>query len=469
MSPSRPAYYAALVLGGFLIFSYFWHARLGYVSAPGGDLYNHYHHLVQLREEGIGSFFSGYPRLFHALVLLGMQLTGSDALRVMLALLPLTVAAAGLSAYLFLRCLVGQWPGFLALWLAIFVAKQPLQTLYDGGFPNYLNVAVFFPLVLWGMAELPAAKRRGALLIGAGTLLMLLTHHFSVTYLIILAVCAVGTTEWRKTPGLVLGSLLACVVIILSPLGKGFRDQVGGVIRFGGEFPGIHLVGGLDNPNALIPYTAFPDYFGGVIFWGGVITAVLVLVQWWRKRPVPSVLVCLSGLTLLLLLTSQVKALQFPLRLARDAGVPLYLLTAYGLSVLVQQVKNRRSRYGLIAAFCLLLLPSTLARLQRLARFEPTMQYTPAQEKLAQVIGASPALAVNQLLPSVPHPNIQPVLLEGETTAGSLKGALEGKDYVLLEEGGPEFASIQAVLLENGFQLLQTERDPLKTVWLYGR
>ncbi|MEZ0286854.1 MAG: hypothetical protein ACAH35_03395 [Candidatus Paceibacterota bacterium] len=463
---------AALVLGTYLVGSYVLFRHFGYVSAPGGDLYNHAMKVALLQEQGVGAFFAGYPKLFHALVLLGVEVSGKDALRVMLAYLPLVVGAAGAVSFLLLKRLQGSWAGVLALGLTLWVATQPLQTLYDGGFPNYISVAVWLPLVLLGVSYLEDTKKKqrvlGGILIALGVILMMLTHHFSVAYLVILFVAGC-VISWRLTWKLLLAGLVAMLAFLLSPLSAGVRDLASAVVQFGGAFPWIHLVGTLDNPNALISVRAFPEYFTPLIWWGGFAALVWVCILMLARKPVPLTVKLLAVLTFVLLVCSQMEVFGFPLRLARDAGVPLLFLFVYGAAHFTQKAFAKDRVWGVASLLflALFLLPSLHDRFERMTHFEPAMQYTPAQDKIASYDSPGLMVALDQLLPVIAHPKARPY--EFKTEFLFREDIVQMKCLIMIEAGDAYVARIEGILKEYGFVLIERETDPLKSVRLYCR
>jgi hypothetical protein len=480
MQPLTPRRVASALSLLFLILAYSSVHRFGYISAPGGDLYNHFTHIRELVEQGLPAFFSGYPKLFHLIVMIGIGLTGMDALRVMLYLYPLLIIGAGWSAYALLRSLKGEWAGVMALFGTLFVANQPLQTLYDGGFPNYMSVAIWLPLVLLGVTYLDktrlAEQAKGAALISGAGLLILITHHFSAFYLLVLAAGAALLN--RKRYGRYFVWLVVAILLILAtPFGSGARNILAGVLIFDGSFPFLHIVGKLDNPNALIPFWGFPDYFTPVIFWFGLSVVGLIIYAWRLGKRLPQAVSLLAILSLTLMLASQVALFGFPLRLARDAGVPLLLLACYGIATLVDWFHRRGYRAAGIALGIILALGLWRPVTQHVGRFmvfEPTMQYTPAQEDLLQQVPADdPIVAIDQLLPAVVHRNVRPLMVEGDA-ARLLQSDLQRARFALVTAkrgplAGEVFARYEAALEKAGYVLYLEKEDPLHVSRMYAR
>ncbi len=471
MSRRLPFTIAAVLVTAFIVTSYLVFRQFGYVTAPGGDLYNHAQMVFDLQRQGASIFFSGYPKLFHTVVLAGVDLLHHDPLKIMLLYLPIVIALAGLSAFLLLNRLRGPWAGLLGLVLVMFVAIQPLQTLYDGGFPNFISVSVWLPIVLLGIADLDAGGRynaRGISLTFLGAVLIVLTHHFSALYLVILLVASAffstKTVRWYLLSAFVIG-----LVILLSPVASGARNLLSSVIQFGGMFPWVHIVGQIDNPNAIINITSYGDYFGPFIYFAGLLTMGGVILAWIRKIRIPLPISLLTVLGIVLLICSQIEAFRFPLRLARDAGVPLTLLTAYGVSIVLYAVKpNRVLTNGFAIVLVLAMLPALITRFDRLFTFEPDMQYTPAQAAMAARAQGAPAIFVNQLLVSIAFPNVKPIFPDQQSDT-LLAPLITSERLVLLNVNDPNFRKYEKVLAVAQYSFIAEDSDPLNRVRFYAR
>ena len=472
--PTRlPLILLSLLLGSFLIFWYVEAHRLGYVSAPGGDLYNHAQNVFLLQDEGLRAFTHGYPKLFHLMVLIGMKLTGRNPLVVMLGLFPLVQVAAAGMAFLLMRRLGSVWTGLVAAVLVLWVSGQPLQTLYDGGFPNYISASIWLPMTLLGITELARRRTLGIILSVCGVLAVLLTHHFSVFYVLIFALSVIWIQRRYLSRNVWYG-VAGAVLLLLSPLAANARDLLASVVQVGSGFPWVHLVGHLDNPNAILPLRAYPEYFNPMIFWVGLITMALVLTL---GKKAPLALKILAIWAVALLLASRVEAVGFPVRLARDAGVPLAMLAAYGLGWLGHKLAEMSAgSISLRAIAVLLTVPvvvivslATLDRITRLTTFDPIMQYTPAQAALVEQIQPGEAAgAVNQLLPSVVNRQIKPLFFDG-TEADNLAQLQPLHAVLVVDSQDATYDSALQLLQKSKFRQVAVASDVMRTVYLWRR
>lgn len=466
----------------FLITSIITYRYFGYVSAPGGDLYNHANHVLELQNEGFRVFLSGYPKLFHLIVLVGMKISGATILQTMLYLVPIVIIAAGLASFWLLKELKGIGAGILAMFLVMLVATQPLQTLYDGGFPSYIAVAVWTPLFLFCLAKLLEASTgsgRGVWFLGSivMTILIILTHHFTAFYLGIFVVGLV-LSRWKQVGryGLILVGLL--VALMMSPLSTGARSLWTSVLQVNGDFPWVHLIGSLNNPNAILPIASYPAYFPSVILWGGLLVVLYVFGRIVRRQPVELVVILLALWCVCLLVGSRIEALGFPIRLARDAGVPLALLSAYGLASLWQYLIARRAYYLAVSMLvvCILVLSTPVVnRLQRLFTFEKAMEYTPALDQAVKELKPGNNVVMAQILPTLIDPNLvsyfppyDPLEKSFVSTAAIERLAPVNQVVVVVDRrgGSPDFVPL---LEKAGFERTKLIMDPLFKAMLFTR
>jgi hypothetical protein len=467
-----PDYLVFLFSLGFLGISYYAYHHFHYVSAPGGDLYNHAEMVKQLQTEGLSIFFDGYPKLFHLFVLFGMKLTGRDALWVMLGYVPIVVVGSGLIISTLLKRLSDGWVGLLGFVLAVLVAQQPLQTLYDGGFPNFINTMLWLPLVMLGLSyvERPERRRKGIVLTVLGALLMVLTHHFSALYLGILLLAGLFFLpgRWRKYAGFI---LVVGILVLVSPIGSGAQGLLSQVVQFGHGFPWVHLIGHLDNPNALLQLRSYPDYFTPIIWWGGLATMVGVVVAWVRKIKIPLPITMLTVLGAVLLVCSQVEAFGFPIRLARDAGMPLLVLTAYGVGVCVKAARKTVFTTWLapiiILGVCIAMVTPIHNRIHRLKTFEPTMQYTPAQATMVRKTNGQPAIYIDSLLVTAVNPSV--VARYSVEGPNSSVVSVPGISYILIDQNNQYFPEYEQIFAAADFHFIGEAGDPARTVRLYGK
>ncbi|MBU6389256.1 hypothetical protein KGQ71_01950 [Patescibacteria group bacterium] len=455
----------------FLVVSYTVDLAFRYPSAPGGDLYNHYLFIVDLQKYGLSHFFTSYPRLFHLIVLLGMKVTDLPALKVMLYLVPIVLLGVALAAAWVAYLLAGEWAALLAFLILLFVSGQPLQTLYDGGFPNVIAAGIWLPLWV-GSTSLYLSHRNwkwlGASLLFA--LLTLATHHFSLAYLLVLFLLLVLRYGWRQWYYW-LALILIGGALIWTPLGQPFKAILNGVASFGGAFPWIHLVGKLANSDAIWRYADYAVGIGSLQVYLGL-AGLIVLAIWMSSRKKDSVLPYLVFCWIVLLLIgSRIEALGFPVRVARDAGVPLAISAAVFIMVLWRMCKSLAARVGIVALCIALTLPQTIGRFYRLLHYEPTMQYTTADQEAVDRTGDAPTVVLNQLLPTTIRSSITTVNPMIHTAVGqeNLRTDLADAEYVFFDIPNGDPDDYSRWLESNGFQLLVIYGDPLKTVHLFQR
>ena len=454
--------------------SFYWQ---GYVSAPGGDLYNHVSLMRDLQSHGFSVFFVGYPRLFHLVLLIATTITGLNPLRVMLYMLPLVMLGVALSAGWVARLIAGRTAGIVTTVLLLFISQQPWQTLYDGGFPSVIAAGIFLPL--W-VGSTGLYLQRGGRTWGLASLLFILlivcTHHLTTIYLFLMVAFLVPFYISRLNRGWALGLAAALIVLWFTPLTEPLHHLLATVLVPQSVFPWYHLVGHLDNPDAIWPISDYPHAISYLVVYGGLLglLSLSLLAMWRHESKVIPFMVAVWAI--FLLVGSQVKALDFPVRLARDASIPLAIGAGVGI---VQIWRLASKRWFTLAAFILLLIWAGGPELSRRAYsvffiYEPTMQYTGADQAAVDQVGSAPTLSLDRPLPSVVKSTIvfsspDSTLMDAALTSW-FRTTLAPFQYVIYEVPMGDQSSdlrYRPSLEGVGFTEVAAYGDPLKTVMVF--
>ncbi|MCC2631329.1 MAG: hypothetical protein K0S20_28 [Patescibacteria group bacterium] len=456
----------------FLVLYSHSYAYFGYPSAPGGDLYNHFLHIRELQNGGIAHFYEGYPKFFHLLVLAGMSLTGLDPLKVMLYMVPLVLLGSALASSWLAYRLGGKVAAFTAFMLMLFVSGQPLQTLYDGGFPNTIAAHIIAPFFLGFVALYLQAKYRKWLLAAFFTgFLLVSTHAFTAVYIGLTIVSLIFLYKkifWKYG----LPFMILCLLFLLTPVAQPLRSILASVIRLKSDFPWVAVVGKLDNPNAIWRLVDYPEGINYFIVYAGIIGTALLAYQAYQKKEKAPLSYMVFVWIILLFVGSRLEVLGFPVRLARDLATPLTIAASIVVATVWERPRFRIPlRIALIALIILMTNHHFLYRLQRIRHYEPTMQYTNADQEAVDMIGDRPAAAIAQFLPYVAKANVVPVFLsENGIHTPEDRAQLESKEYVFFEiRSGHNGEVFRPLVEEMGFRQVAVFKDPLKSVILFRR
>lgn len=463
--------YALLQYGSFLYF--------GYPSAPGGDLANHYSTLMELQAQGIGSFVTGYPKLFHLFVWMGTAITGISFLKFLLLLIPIVTLGAAYAWSRLADAIAGKWAALIAFFTLLFVSAQPHQTLGDGGFPNFIAAGIFLPFFMLALARaFYGPKQWKTYLIPAGWfLLILLTHHLTSFYAVGVVLFA-GILQYHRLPKIwLIGGLVLLLVIFLSPLGESVRELLRNIVYFGGTFPWIHFTSAAGQ-NALWQVS---DYGAGISYFvvvGGIL-GLLPLSRLARRQNVRAMVsVFVIGLALTLLFGSRISELGFPVRLARDVALPLSVSAACLSVILLQHFRTHIFIWSLIVVEIVwLMLPHLHGTMYRITHYNDWMQYSSATDEAVQYVGSRPTGAVQQTLPAIVKPDsIYTIILQDplvypnpDEVLAYNKAHVAGLDYVIYEAPPQEESWPSRSLTDLNFRKVATFEDPLRTVFVYQR
>lgn len=474
-SSSWQSRFLMAVIIGFLVLYYVSYVRFHYASAPGADLYNHVLMMQELEQKGFSVFFHDYPRMFH-LVLWGVTaLTGLDPLRAMLYLIPPLMVGVALANGWLARLIAGPTAGVITTVLLLFFSYQPWQTLYDGGFPNVLAAGVFVPLWIGCVGSFIMTHRRhylGGAVIFA--LLIVMTHHISSAYLLFLLV--VLLLAYLPRLGMWGGiGLIGVFLLWLSPIAAPVRGLVGQAVYVEGEFPWLHVRGHLDNYYAIWHKASdYPGGIGALVFYAGLMGVAAVM--WWGKKERNIVALLTLAWLAALLLGSRIEALSFPVRLARDAGMPLAVAAGVGIFAAWQwaswQARPSVGRVILIGIVLLLGFQQFGRSIKKIAYvYEPTLRYSQADQSAVALVGSTPSIMFDNPLPSVVDPAIyyRP-LNEDVARNGGRVPNLGSRTYVLVEisSAHPTIDDrLTTALAEGGYEELTRFQDSLRTVVVF--
>ena len=131
-----------------------------YLIPAGQDPFNHDRY-VQLILDGKLGDAANYHILWHTIVAFFTLITGLNSLTVMAWLGPTLLIFTALSVYIFTRRFFGPVAGLASAVAIGFFSRQPIQTLYDGGFPDVLTTGVIIPILFMTVLNLTETPRSG--------------------------------------------------------------------------------------------------------------------------------------------------------------------------------------------------------------------------------------------------------------------------------------------------------------------
>lgn len=456
----------------FLALYYYSYFYFNYPSAPGGDLYNHFLYIQALQDRGVGILFEGYPKLFHLAVLIVMKVTGLDALRVMLYMIPVILLSIALSCSWVAFILKGRNAALITFLLSLFVATQPTQTLYDGGFPNTIAAGIFAPLLIGSsILFIRNFHKKWLYMFFAVSLALVSTHAFTSLYagVVICSLIFYYQRFWRKYA---LAVLVLLGLFFLTPFAQPILGIVSTVIKGQSNFPWFHIVGRLDNPNAIWRLIDYPEGIGYSIVYGGII-GFFYLIYWVKNKKYNAAGAYLLVIwVLLLFLGSRIEALGFPVRLARDLAIPLTISTGI-VCAAIYEVSQMRiyAKATVILFLCAFSYHHFQYRLYRIRHYEPAMQYSNSNEQALQGSNGNSVAAIGQYLPYVVSQSAIPTFLSEDGILTEVdREKLKDRQYAFFEiRAGHNGELFRPLLVQDGFKEIQRFKDPLKTVILFQR
>ena len=450
-----------------------------YVSAPGGDLVNHVVMMRDLEAHGLAVMFSSYPRLFHLILLITIKLTGLRPLTALLYLLPLMMLAVSLATGWLASVIAGRWAGLAAFFTLLFISSQPWQTLYDGGFPNILAAGVWVPL--WIVCTSYYFGQRNWKY-GIGSILtslaIVLTHHISTGYLVVLYIALLIRLMLSARPLWVLAGAALLALYLATPLSNALWILLHQVVRFQAHYPWVIAVGKLDNPNAIWLWSDYPNALGWFVLAGGLVGFITLLRLAWSRSTAGIASYLLLVWAVVLLIGSREQVLGFPLRLARDAGIPLAASVGILFAQVGRWVRYQPLQVAVGALFLLLGFSQLSAQFERvIGPYEPTIQYTLADREAVDSVTRDnlQVASISNLLATVDGNGVKQVrLIPGETESIQQANLKQLAPYqaVIMEQplsGGEEAARTAHLLRRGGFVPEEIFSDTVKTVVVFRR
>ena len=331
-----------------------------YLVPPGDDAVSHYNIIHQILQ---GHHSSAYPTLFHRLTIIFSQIFNVDVMTALRLVTPALVVLPAIAVYFFAKKHFGLIPALFCALLLLWTGNYPLTSFADGNYPNILASGFFLPLALM---ELVTALRRNSLpaylTALALALLVVITHHLSIAlmlliiipYLLILAV-------WNRFERLVLRLKIALLICFLS-LGmiagliwllptRTMFEESWKLFTTTGSF---YSEGGI---SILADYVEYPAQIGGLLFYGGLLGAfVLILLLGRSKESVnkPAILLILTWLTVTFI-ASRLSSLGLPGRFLREMGIPLALSLGLACYYLLFSMRSKVQIFLGTALFALVI------------------------------------------------------------------------------------------------------------------
>ena len=456
----------------FLALQYGAFAYFGYVSAPGGDVFNHYSLMRDLQVHGLSVFFAGYPRLFHLILLIVTQTTGLPPVTAMLYLIPVVQLGCALAASWLAYLLAGKRAALFALIVSLFVVTQPLQTLYDGGFPSVISAHIWLPLMIGSMyCYLRTRSWRWLAASMLWFLAAMATHTFTVLYaaLIILSLLIYWPRFLRPY---LIATVAAALVFWLSPFSAPLKAITDAVFYTDSSFPWLHVVGRLNNANAiwgLGDYGPAISYLAVYLGVAGLYFLYCIVSRKEKQAPLAYMLVIWIAI---LFIGSRMTFLGFPVRLARDLSTPLLISAAVCFAWAMDATKRLPWVQIAIVLGCAWIAAAHVRiRFDRITSYEPAMQYSAATRAAQDVVGDQLTAAVDQHLPSIFNPNNLWVHLDAKDPSAPLnQEALWDKEYVYYDvtadHNGNDY---KPAIVSHGFREIARFTDPVRTVVLFRR
>lgn len=389
------------------IFSFLNQFIYRYAVPAGGDAIGHNSVVTAIIDGNYAQIFQ-YHSFWHVIVAGISLLFQIPSITVMAWLGPLLLVTMGLSFYYFNQRYFGKLAGIASLILIGFFSRQPLQTLYDGGFPNVLAAGTFLPLVFIALERAFSAKHKApAISLFLFSLILLsFTHHLTTLYTIatiLLFFCLQfirkahnqGKSLFTIGTWIIGAAILSIPVLgwlLNGPLPKSIRTLATAFIQVNWQFPFVHFVGKLDNPDAIWPLSTYPNGIGEAVFILGIAGLVVITINLFTRRLQydRTISLLLIAWIVVLFISSRIASLGFPVRLARDLAIPLGLLGGVFIQWCVAYIRERQMPGTLVPLFLLAcLLPGWQTFSERLmVQLKPNslIYHLPVDSRAAEYI-----------------------------------------------------------------------------------
>lgn len=341
-----------------------------YAVPAGGDAIGHNAIVTTIMNGNYAQIFQ-YHTLWHVIVAGISLLFRIPSITVMAWLGPLLLVTMGLSFYYFNQRYFGKFAGIASLILIGFFSRQPLQTLNDGSFPNVLAAGTMLPLVFIALERCFTAERKASAiaLFLASLALLSFSHHITTLYTLAIILVFLGLQFIRKKHNqgyslFSIGAWIASITLVSIPLLGGLlngplprssRELAATFVQINWQFPFVHFVGKLDNPDAIWPLSTYPNGIGEAVFILGIAGLIVITVNLFTRKLQYNRTVSLLLITwiVVLFISSRIASLGFPVRLARDLAIPLGLLGGVFVQWCVDYIRERQMPGSLVPLFLL--------------------------------------------------------------------------------------------------------------------
>lgn len=390
-----------------ILFSYGNQLIYRYAVPAGGDAYGHLR-IANIILHGDYAQIYQYHTVWHLIVVALTLITRVPAITVMAWLAPLLLVTMGISLYIFNRRYFGEIAGVTSLILIGFFSNQPIQTLYDGSFPNVLAAGTILPLFMIALVSVYRTnqKLKRYLILGIMAIILVYSHHLTTLYTIPVVILFFlaelvkiyrekGTSLWKIFLVMILAliSILILFALLLNSSAAGsVNDLAKQFLDINFVFPFIHFKGYLDNPNAYLALTDYPNALGEAVVFlgiGGFLVALYHVIFRSQESNWPAYLVLVLW-AYCLLISSQILSVGFPIRFARDLVIPLALLGGVFVSHIILLIRNRTFPRILTVLFVIACLGvgslTFISRIKRIFEHNPLIYHLRVDSAAAEYI-----------------------------------------------------------------------------------
>ncbi len=381
-----------------VIFNYANQFIYRYAVPPGGDAVGH-DAIVQSILAGHYDLIYRYHTFWHLAVIGLTRLFHIPSIMVMAWLAPFLLVTMGFVIYYFGQRYFGIVAGLTGAFVMVFLSRQPVQTLFDGSFPNVLAAGTILPLTVIALETIFSGKQKVRAVICFLIMLVLLTYSHHITTLYSLPIFALFLVlmflKYLRAKGWPLPLLCGCLIALIfggvalliwlthAPIPGSVPDLLKQFMSIDWHWPFIHFIGKLNDPNAMWPLTVYPNAIGEAVITlglaGFIVSCWLALTQSHDKRWNIAIILCLW--TLILAIGSQSPALGFPVRLARDLAVPLAILSGLFAQSMYNFITSRR--LPIVFFYLFLLTIVALGSLTAIDRYKQAISPNPLIHHLA--------------------------------------------------------------------------------------
>ena len=152
-----------------------------YYVGPGNDIYVHILNTWKL-QNGAPWTSLGYPPGLYYIFSLLASISHLSIIEVLTWVGPVILVLGSLAVYTLARGMLGQVVGLYCYALFVLASRQPFQTYFDGGLPNWVAAGILLPLIYLALVKLIEQPKRPLywLLLGVSIVSLLLSHHLTV-------------------------------------------------------------------------------------------------------------------------------------------------------------------------------------------------------------------------------------------------------------------------------------------------